>query len=81
MPTYPLWAHFVFVSDARAVLVVTRARSQTEAHDYMRRSYGDWVCAVASYDMPINAAEVYSDNHAPGWLERPPVWLARERKV
>lgn len=85
---YPLWGHLVFHADlwrpgneAVAWLIVTRARSQPEAHDYMRRCYGDFVVASPVNQLPVGSAEEYNYNHAPGWMDRPPVWLVRERKV
>ena len=85
MPTYPLWCWLVAYplgdGTSRAVYFVTRARSQNEAHDFVRYTYGDFVTALPIHDLPIGAAERYSATHADGWLERPPEWLVREKKV
>jgi len=72
MQTYPLWA--VRIGND------TWASRGTEEQvvEYLTRYVPMDNYCVLNY-MPIDAAEKYSKNHAPGWLYREPVRLRKHR--
>ena len=72
MQTYPLWA--VRIGND------TWASRGTEEQvvEYLTRYVPMDNYCVLNY-MPIDAAEKYSKNHAPGWLYCEPVHLQKER--
>jgi len=70
---YLLW----MCGDSRK-LSITRGRTQREAFTYSSHNWRRGQ-TIALYNwLPIDAAILYSENHAPGWLNRKPVWLQKE---
>lgn len=72
--TFPLW---MFEDGQR--LVTTRGRTQQEAWSHAQRTWPRGRTVVHCDYCLIDAARIYSINHAPGWLFRPPVWLQQQR--
>jgi len=67
---YLLWA-------ARDMLGVhiTRGRTQAEAEEYIAPIATGPM--TSEHVLPIDSGWRYGINHAPGWMERPPIWLLR----
>jgi hypothetical protein len=72
MDTYFLWTFF----DSQKI-VITRGRTQEEAFKHASRSWERGQTITLSDSNPIQGANLYSLNHSPGWLYRPPMWLQK----
>jgi len=72
MKTYPLWA----VRTGIDIWVSRGTKEQVVRH--ITRTPGVRYYTVLDW-VPIDAAEKYSKNHAPGWLYREPVRLRKHR--
>ena len=72
MKTYPLWA----VRTGIDIWVSRGTKEQVVRH--ITRTPGVRYYTVLNW-VPIDAAEKYSKNHAPGWLYCEPVHLQKER--
>lgn len=72
MRIFPL---FLF-SDGN-IIVGTRALTQEQAMSYAEHSkcFRHGVTIFPLDYCPIEAAELYGESHASGWLHRPPRWL------
>ena len=76
MRTFPLWGF-----DDGRLLAITRGETQEQAWEHVKNNKWERGVTVSflSY-LPLNAASIYSQNHAPGWLHRPMYWLARKEE-
>ena len=69
--------HLYGFSDGR-ITVITRGETQDQAMSYAARNDGAFKKGVTIYPLdylPINAAELYDQNHESGWLTRAPKWV------
>lgn len=69
---FPLW----MFGDSN-VNFITRGRTQEEAYFHICRNFerGQTI-TLYNYNL-ITSAEMYLQNHSPGWLHRPMVWLQK----
>jgi hypothetical protein len=72
MIKFPTWQLYAYTDGS--VILWTRGRNKEEAYKWLepsfRRGSGVWEC-----DLPINAAELYSESHPFNWEEIPPCWF------
>lgn len=69
---FPLWG---FHSPNKPeICVFTRGRTCEEAWEYIQHSSYKWL-NVPCDSLHCGVAKLYDQNHEPGWLTRPPVWL------
>ena len=64
------------------IVVITRGINEDQAMSYAACSDGAFPRGVTIYPTicPINSAELYSKNHADGWLYRAPVWVQKQER-
>jgi len=69
---FPLWGF-----EGKSGWLVTRGRTSEEAWENMQHAFPRGETVIASTHLPIDCNKLYDQNHRPGWLTRPPVWLLR----
>jgi hypothetical protein len=71
---------YLFAFSDGVTTVITRGENQEQAMSYACRNNGAFKKGVTVFPvdhLPLNAAKLYSCNHAVGWLNRAPIWLQK----
>jgi len=76
MRVFPLWGFSNGQYD-----IFTRGETQEQAWEHVKD--GPWERGHTVFPLntlPITAAKLYDQNHAPGWLYRPMYWLQKKEE-